>query len=97
MIGFMSTTRRDLLRWQFEFSWALFELHLERLEPDDFIWEPANHCWTMRRDATGAWIPDFAETEPDPAPVPTIAWLSWHIGWWWSVAMVDMLLADGDS
>lgn len=20
-------------------------------------------------------------------PVPTIGWLSWHMGWWWSVAM----------
>ncbi|PWI12393.1 damage-inducible protein DinB [Streptomyces sp. NWU339] len=80
-------SRTELLRWQFELTWSLFEYHLERLEPDDFLWEPTAHCWTMRRAADGAWTPDWAETEPDPVPVPTIAWVSWHIGWWWSVAL----------
>lgn len=35
--------------------------------------------WTVRRDATGVWQPDWAESEPDPIPVPTIGWLTWHI------------------
>ncbi|MGW7514430.1 DinB family protein [Streptomyces sp. NPDC054796] len=77
----------DLLRWQFDLTWSLFEYHLERLEPDDFLWEPAADCWTVRRTDAGTWVPDWAETEPDPVPVPTIAWLSWHIGWWWSVTI----------
>nr|WP_228447699.1 DinB family protein [Streptomyces paludis] len=75
-----------MLRGQFDLTWALFEYHLERLEPADVLWEPAPHCWTVRQDATGAWAPDWAEEEPDPVPVPTIAWLTWHIGWWWSTA-----------
>ncbi|MGP3966274.1 DinB family protein [Streptomyces sp. 6N223] len=83
----MSRSRRDLLRWQFDLTWALFDYHLDRLAPEDFLWEPAPHCWTVRRDATGAWVPDWAETEPEPVPVPTIGWLSWHIGWWWSTAV----------
>ncbi|UBU10563.1 DinB family protein [Nonomuraea gerenzanensis] len=83
----MSGSRSELLRWQFEFTWSLFEYHLERLEPGDFLWEPAPHCWTVRRDAEGRWEPDWAESEPDPVPVPTIAWVSWHIGWWWSVSI----------
>lgn len=82
----MSVSRRDLLRRQFELTWSLFEYHLERLELGDFLWEPAAHCWTVRRNADGVWVPDWAETEPDPVPVPTIGWLSWHIGWWWSTA-----------
>jgi hypothetical protein len=77
----------DLLRWQFDLTWSLFEYHLERLEPDDFLWEPATNCWTVRRADDGTWVPDWAESEPDPVPVPTIGWLSWHIGWWWSVAI----------
>ncbi|MEO3749603.1 DinB family protein [Streptomyces sp. B6B3] len=83
----MEHSRRDLLRWQFDLTWALFEYHLERLEAEDFLWEPAALCWTLRRDAEGVWVPDFAETEPDPVPVPTVAWVSWHIGWWWSVTI----------
>jgi hypothetical protein len=27
------------------------------------------------------WQFDWAETEPDPVPVPTIGWLTWHIMW----------------
>ncbi|MFV2119257.1 DinB family protein [Streptomyces sp. Act-28] len=77
----------DLLRRQFDLTWSLFEYHLERLEPDDFLWEPAANCWTVRRAGDGTWVPDWAESEPDPVPVPTIGWLSWHIGWWWSVAV----------
>ncbi|MEG8276199.1 DinB family protein [Streptomyces sp. AHA2] len=80
-------SRTQLLRRQFEVTWSLFEYHLERLEPQDFLWEPAAHCWTVRRSADGTWTPDWADTEPDPVPVPTIAWVSWHIGWWWSVAV----------
>jgi hypothetical protein len=83
----MSVSRTELLRWQHELTWSLFEYHLERLEPQDFLWEPAPLCWTMRRGPDGTWVPDWAETEPDPVPVPTVAWVSWHIGWWWSVAL----------
>ncbi|TYB68912.1 DinB family protein [Nonomuraea sp. PA05] len=81
----MSESRCALLRWQFDLTWSLFEYHLERLEEDDFRWEPVPHCWTVRRGAGGRWEPDWAESEPDPVPVPTIAWVSWHVGWWWSV------------
>ncbi|AXK35168.1 DinB family protein [Streptomyces armeniacus] len=80
-------SRRDLLRSQFDLTWALFDHHLQRLTPGDFLWEPTPYCWTVRPDADGAWVPDFSETEPEPVPVPTIAWLSWHIGWWWSVTL----------
>ncbi|MBA0052567.1 DinB family protein [Streptomyces sp. AJS327] len=83
----MSTPRCDLLRQQFDLVWQLFEYHAERLRPGDFRWEPTAHCWTVRQDPSGVWRPDFAETEPDPVPVPTIGWVSWHIGWWWTTAL----------
>ena len=38
-------------------------------------------------DSSGAWKPDWSDTEPDPLPVPTIGWLTWHIDWWWSEAI----------
>ncbi|GAB3956123.1 DinB family protein [Streptomyces sparsus] len=83
----MRPSRRDLLLAQFELTWSLFEYHLQLLEAEDFLWEPAPLCWTVRPGADGGWVPDWAETEPDPVPVPTIGWLSWHIGWWWSVTL----------
>ncbi|ASO20336.1 hypothetical protein FHR81_004445 [Actinoalloteichus hoggarensis] len=83
----MSTTRAELLRWQFDLTWALTEFHLTRLTSEDFDWEPAQPCWTVRRGADGRWVADFAEVEPDPVPALTIAWLTWHVGWWWSVTI----------
>ncbi|MEU0458247.1 DinB family protein [Streptomyces sp. NPDC006129] len=83
----MSVSRTELLRAQFELVWSLFEYHLERLEPEDFLWEPGPYTWTVRRSADGTCVPDWADTEPDPVPVPTIAWVSWHIGWWWGVTL----------
>jgi hypothetical protein len=72
------------LLWQFDLTWALADLHLSALVEDDFLWEPAALCWTVRPDTAGVWRPDWADTEPDPIPVPTIAWLTWHAIWWWS-------------
>ncbi|MGH3678444.1 MAG: DinB family protein [Mycobacterium sp.] len=77
----------DDLLWQFDLAWALADLHLSALTDDDFLWEPAPLTWTVRPDASGLWRPDWADTEPDPVPVPTIGWLTWHIQWWWSVAI----------
>ncbi|GAA1608731.1 DinB family protein [Kribbella sancticallisti] len=78
---------RDVLRGQFELTWSLFEYHLERLTPEDLLWEPAELCWTVRVDSAGGWRADWSDQALDPIPVPTIGWLSWHIGWWWSVAI----------
>lgn len=72
---------------QFDLAWALTDLHLSALSDDDFLWEPTDLVWTMRMDDTGRWCPDWAETEPEPIPVPTIGWISWHIVFWWSSAL----------
>lgn len=77
----------SVLRWQFDLTWSLFEFHLDRLREDDFLWQPADSCWTLHLDEHGVWEPDWADAEPDPIPVPTIGWISWHIGWWWSVTI----------
>jgi len=84
--------RLGLLRWQTGLTWSLFAYHLDRLEPDDHLWEPASACWTLHPDGTGGWTPDWADTEPDPVPIPTVAWVTWHIGWWLGTA-TDHLLA----
>jgi hypothetical protein len=49
--------------------------------------QPAAHCWTVRPGAGGRWVPDWADAEPAPIPVPTIGWITWHIGWWWTVTI----------
>ncbi len=75
---------------QFDLAWALADLHLSALTDDDFLWEPAELVWTVRPDHAGTWRPDWSDVEPDPIPVPTIGWLTWHVIWWWSVAQAHL-------
>ncbi|GAB2754351.1 DinB family protein [Amycolatopsis magusensis] len=83
----MPASRTELLSWQFELTWSLLELHLDELEPADFGWEPARHHWTMRPGPEQTWVPDWSDGEPSPIPVPTLGWVTWHLGWWWSVTL----------
>ncbi|MFP5068450.1 DinB family protein [Pseudonocardia nantongensis] len=80
----------DLIRWQFDLTWALCEYHLDRLVDDDLTWLPAPLHWTLHPGPDGGWTPDFAETEPDPVPAPTGAWLGWHLLWWWGTALDEL-------
>ncbi|BBY15532.1 DinB family protein [Mycolicibacterium litorale] len=81
------------LAGQFELAWALADLHLSALDDGDFLWEPADTVWTVRPDGSGRWLPDWSDAEPDPIPVPTIGWLTWHVTWWWSVTLAHL---DGE-
>lgn len=80
---------RHLLLDQLAIGWALFEYHAASLADDDLFWSPAAHRWTMHR-VGDQWRPDFAEVEPDPVPATTAAWITWHIGWWWSTATAHL-------
>ncbi len=50
---------------------------------EEYRWEPVADCWTIRPVGEGSagadWIADWADPDPDPAPVTTIAWRCWHI------------------
>jgi hypothetical protein len=83
----MSVARVDLLLRQLDIPWALFEYHVQDLDDEVCLWEPAPHCWTVRPDGDGAWVADWQVPEPDPAPAVSIAWLTWHIGFWWTTTL----------
>ena len=80
----------DEIRRQFDLAWALAEVHLDALVEQDYLWEPAPLCWTVWPDSVGTWRADFSDVEPTPIPVPTIAWLTWHIDFWWSAAIAAL-------
>lgn len=75
---------KETLLWQLGASWGLVWLFLADLTDAECLWEPTHHVWSVRPDDAGAWRADFSDPEPDPCPWPTIGWLTWHIGWWWS-------------
>jgi hypothetical protein len=60
---------------------------LDGLSDQEYFWEPVPDSWNIRPRGTGhyvevgsgAYIVDFAFSEPDPPPVTTIAWRLSHL------------------
>jgi hypothetical protein len=86
---------KETLIWQFELTWKLAQYHLEGLTDATCFYEPTTNSWTVRKLETKLWIPDWQVPEPEPIPTPTIAWLTWHVVWWWSNA--QKVMAGGDA
>lgn len=83
----MPVSRVDLLLRQLDIAWALLEYHLDGLDDEVCLWQPAPHCWTVRPDGRGRWTADWQVPGPDPVPAVTIGWLTWHIGFWWTATL----------
>jgi hypothetical protein len=60
-------------------AWQRLWARLDGLGTDEYRWEPAEDCWTIR-PVDGHWLADVSDRDPQPAPVTTIAWRLWHIG-----------------
>ena len=87
----------ERLRWQLDVSWSLLAMHLGQVTDEEALWEPASNCWNVRQKPDGTWAADWVVPEPEPAPVPTIAWVMWHIGLWWDQAYAQCFGEPGAS
>jgi hypothetical protein len=63
-----------------DFVWSRLRERLEGLTEEEYLWEPAPGCWSVRPAPGGSWQVERPDPEPSPAPVTTIAWRLWHIG-----------------
>lgn len=84
---------RAALDHQLGTAWRLLELHLRGLGDDECLWRPTPrgpHVF----DDSGTWRATWPETEAYATGPPSIAWLTWHIGFWWSMAL-DHSFGDG--
>jgi hypothetical protein len=59
-------------------TWMQLRSRLAGLDDLEYLWEPVPGCWTVRRTQAGPRA-DWADPDPAPAPVTTIAWRMWHI------------------
>ena len=89
----MSETRA-ILRRQFDVAWGLCAYHLDGLTTEECLWRPADAGLHVRRDAEGLWRADWPEHERYDLGPPSIAWTTWHIGFWWSTA-IDQAFGEG--
>lgn len=85
---------RDVLLRQFDTAWALAAYHLDGLTTEECLWRPAATGPHVRRDAEGVWRADWPEHEGYDLGPPSIAWISWHMDYWWSTAL-DRALGAG--
>ena len=74
---------RTLLK-QLDLVWLFAEQHvLPRIDEAAVHWEPSSNCVGIRR-VDGHLVADWPDETAEALPEPTIAWLLWHIEWWWS-------------
>ena len=71
----------DLLAKQWRGSADRLTHRLTGLTDDEFFWQPAPGCWTVRPDpsAPSGWGIDYDWPPPEPAPLTTIAWRLVHL------------------
>ena len=53
----------------------------------DITWRLTERHLTGLSLDEGAWIADWPETEGYDIGPSSIAWLTWHLGFWWSMAL----------
>lgn len=75
---------REVLDAQLSTAWALAKLHLSGLRDEECLWRPAARGPHVVSGGEG-WTADWPEDESYSAGPPSIAWLTWHMGFWWSM------------
>jgi hypothetical protein len=82
----MSTEVRDLLVWQLDLTCKLADIHLAGLTTEECLWRPAAQGLHVRQ-IDGLWVADWPAHEGYDLGPPSIAWVTWHIGFWWSMVL----------
>lgn len=77
---------RNTLNFQFDISWQLLEYHLNGLENEECLWRPASKGLHVV-NRSGIWHADWPDSESYDIGPASIAWLTWHITFWWSMVL----------
>jgi DinB superfamily len=79
----------DLLKVQLRHAWVNARWVLEDMDEKEYFWEPAPLSWSVRRRGptvhgwgSGEFVCEDAFPQPQPVPVPTIAWRVIHLAAW---------------
>lgn len=75
---------RDTLKFQFDISCQMLEYHLSSIEDVECLWKPCPKGLHVN-NKSGEWCADWPETETYDIGPSSIAWITWHIIFWWSM------------
>jgi hypothetical protein len=74
----MQRIQHDLLDLA-EFAFQRLRHRVEGMTDDEYFWEPAPGCWSIRAGDDGTFRRDGAPFPVKPAPLTTIAWRLTHV------------------
>jgi hypothetical protein len=80
-------TAGHYLSRQLEIAWKLTSYHLDGLTTEECLWRPARTGLHVQRSADGGWRADWPDHESYDLGPPSIAWVTWNIGFWWSMVL----------
>jgi hypothetical protein len=83
----MDDEARGYLIRQFETAWKLTDFHLDGLVTEECLWRPARKGLHVHQLPDGTWRADWPDHEGYDIGPPSIAWLTWHLGFWWSMVL----------
>lgn len=90
----MTDESRGYLVRQYEMAWMLASYHLDGLTTEACLWRPARAGLHVHQEPDGSWRADWPEHEGYGLGPPSIAWITWHMGFWWSTVL-DHWHGDG--
>ncbi|MFC3198062.1 DinB family protein [Parapedobacter deserti] len=72
---------------QFKISFQLLSYHLDSLSVDECLWQPSKKGIYLKQVNADTWAGTLPESEAYEVGPPNIAWLIWHIDYWWSMVI----------
>jgi hypothetical protein len=83
----MTHGAKAVLLRQFETAWKLASFHLTGLTTSECLWRPAIVGPHVHPSTTGGWRADWPTREDYEIGPPSIAWTTWHLGFWWAMVL----------
>jgi len=75
---------RALLQRQLGLEWRFArDFIFGRIDDELALWSPVADPCTARRTDDG-WVADWPDEDGESPTIATIAWILWHIEWWWT-------------
>lgn len=77
---------KENILFQLDMCWQLYLYHTDKLEEAEALWAFSPTSLHVRKQNDG-WCIDWPESESYEIGPSSIAWIMWHIIYWWTTAL----------